>query len=252
MINISILLYGLAFSSHWYAFSISAFSSMSVVHPMQGLITPWWTVFLFHLLNEFLLPEPFSSSSCRGIFVFVFVPGSPLFIRLSWIRHWLVPGPPFFCLVLQSQGVGLWVKPCMHDDELPCLNILWPSLFLWLLYQRNIWSLTEHRCWWMATVNWITNSYNQDIQVTISACTTCRTFNCMGYNSRKKNPIEHILDVLELEICNMDVQPTNLQQLCNAIMPIWTKISEECFQHLVKCIPWRIKPALWVKVGLTR
>ncbi len=32
----------------------------------------------------------------------------------------------------------------------------------------------------------------------------------------------------------MDVQPTNLQQLCDAIMTIWTKISEECFQHLVE------------------
>ncbi len=28
----------------------------------------------------------------------------------------------------------------------------------------------------------------------------------------------------------MDVQPTNLQQLCDAIMSIWTKISEEYFQ----------------------
>ncbi len=36
----------------------------------------------------------------------------------------------------------------------------------------------------------------------------------------------------------MDVQPTNLQQLCDAIMTIimsiWTKISEECFQQLVE------------------
>ncbi len=32
------------------------------------------------------------------------------------------------------------------------------------------------------------------------------------------------------EIHIMDVQPTNLQQLCDAIMSIWTKISEECLQ----------------------
>ncbi len=31
----------------------------------------------------------------------------------------------------------------------------------------------------------------------------------------------------------MDVQPTNLQQLRDAIKSIWTKISEDCFQHLV-------------------
>ncbi len=48
------------------------------------------------------------------------------------------------------------------------------------------------------------------------------------------NPIEHIWDVVEREICIMDVQPTNLQQLRDAIMSIWIKISEECFQHLVE------------------
>ncbi len=50
-------------------------------------------------------------------------------------------------------------------------------------------------------------------------------------------PIEHLLDVVEREIRIMDVQPTNLQQLCDAIMSIWTKISEECFQHLVESMP---------------
>ncbi len=58
------------------------------------------------------------------------------------------------------------------------------------------------------------------------------------------NPIEHIWDVVEREIRIMDVQPTNLQQLCDAIMSIWTTISEECFQHLVKSMPQRIKAVL--------
>ncbi len=40
------------------------------------------------------------------------------------------------------------------------------------------------------------------------------------------NPIEHLWDVVEREIHIMDVQPTNLQQLRDAIMTIWTKISE--------------------------
>lgn len=32
----------------------------------------------------------------------------------------------------------------------------------------------------------------------------------------------------------IDVQLTNLQQLCDAIMSMWTKISEECFPaHLL-------------------
>ncbi len=51
------------------------------------------------------------------------------------------------------------------------------------------------------------------------------------------NPIEHLWDVVEWEIHIMDVQPPNLQQLRDAIMSIWTKISEECFQHLVKSMP---------------
>ncbi len=52
------------------------------------------------------------------------------------------------------------------------------------------------------------------------------------------NTIEHIWDVV---IRIMDVQPTNLQQLRDAIMSIWTKISEECFQHLVESMPRRIE-----------
>ncbi len=66
------------------------------------------------------------------------------------------------------------------------------------------------------------------------------------------NPIEHLWDVVEREIHILDVQPTNLQQLCDAIMSIWTKISEECFQHLFESMPWRIKAVLKAKEGPTR
>lgn len=48
------------------------------------------------------------------------------------------------------------------------------------------------------------------------------------------NPIEHLWDVVEREISIMDMQPTYLQQLCDAVMSKWTKTSEECFQHLVE------------------
>ncbi len=65
------------------------------------------------------------------------------------------------------------------------------------------------------------------------------------------NPIEHLWDVVEREIHIMDVQPTNLQQLRDAFMPIWTSISEECFQHLVKSMPRRIKAVLNAKGGPT-
>ncbi len=66
------------------------------------------------------------------------------------------------------------------------------------------------------------------------------------------SPIEHLWDVVEREIHIMDVQTTNLQQLCDAIMTIWTKISEECFQHLVESMPRRIKAVLKAKVGQIR
>ncbi len=49
----------------------------------------------------------------------------------------------------------------------------------------------------------------------------------------------------------MDVQPTNLQQLRDAIMSTWIKISEECFQHLVESMPRRIKAVLKAKGGPT-
>ncbi len=66
------------------------------------------------------------------------------------------------------------------------------------------------------------------------------------------NPIEHLWDVVEREIHFMDLQPTNLQQLCDAIMSIWTNISEECFQHLVESMPRRIKAVLKAKGGSTK
>ncbi len=62
------------------------------------------------------------------------------------------------------------------------------------------------------------------------------------------NPIEHLWDVVEREIHIMDVQPTNLQKLRDAIISIWTKISEECFQHLVESMSQIIEAVLKAKV----
>ncbi len=66
------------------------------------------------------------------------------------------------------------------------------------------------------------------------------------------NPIEHLWDVVEQEIHIMDVQPTNLQQIRDAIMSIWTNISEVCFQYIVESMIWRIKAVLKAKGGPTR
>ncbi len=62
--------------------------------------------------------------------------------------------------------------------------------------------------------------------------------------------IEHLWDVVEREIRIMDVQPTNVQQLRDAIMSIWTKISEECFKHLVESMPRRIKGIVHPKMKI--
>ncbi len=63
------------------------------------------------------------------------------------------------------------------------------------------------------------------------------------------NTIERLWDVVEREIHIMDVQPTNLQPLRDAIMSIWTKFSEECFQHLVESMPWKLRQ-FWRQNGV--
>jgi len=56
----------------------------------------------------------------------------------------------------------------------------------------------------------------------------------MAPQSPDLNPIEQLWDVVEEELCALDVHPTNLHQLQDAILSIWAKISRECFQHLVE------------------
>ncbi len=65
------------------------------------------------------------------------------------------------------------------------------------------------------------------------------------------NPIEHLWNVVEREIRIIDVHPTNLQQLRD-VLSIMTKISKECFQHLVESMPQIIKTVLKAKGGPTR
>jgi len=63
----------------------------------------------------------------------------------------------------------------------------------------------------------------------------------MASQSPDLNPIEHLWDVVERELRALDVHPTNLHQLQDAILSIRVKISKECFQHLVESMPCRIK-----------
>jgi len=66
------------------------------------------------------------------------------------------------------------------------------------------------------------------------------------------NPIEHLWDVVEQELRVLDVHPTKLHQLQDAILSIWANISKECFQHLVESMPHRIKVILKAKGGQTQ
>jgi len=66
------------------------------------------------------------------------------------------------------------------------------------------------------------------------------------------NPIEHLWDLVEREFRALDVHPTNLHQLQDAILSIWANISKGCFQHLVESMPRGIKAVLKAKGGQTQ
>ncbi len=73
-------------------------------------------------------------------------------------------------------------------------------------------------------------------------------FTQMTSTVTRSQSIEHLWDVVEREIHIMDVQTTNLQQLCDAIMTI-TNISEQCFPTPFESMPRRIKAVLKAKRG---
>ncbi len=61
------------------------------------------------------------------------------------------------------------------------------------------------------------------------------------------NPTEHVWDTVEQKTRIMDVQATNLQQMHDAFMSLWTKISLECLSNLLNLCHgalrqfWRLK-----------
>jgi len=69
------------------------------------------------------------------------------------------------------------------------------------------------------------------------------------FTRSQPNRLEHIWDVMEQVLRALDVHPTNLHQLQDAILSIWANISKECFQHLVESMPRRIKAVLKAKGG---
>jgi len=59
--------------------------------------------------------------------------------------------------------------------------------------------------------------------------------------TRSQPNIEHLWDVVERELCALDVHPTNLHQLQDAILSIWANISKERFQHLVESVQCNVE-----------
>lgn len=66
-------------------------------------------------------------------------------------------------------------------------------------------------------------------------------------NGPDHNPGEHLRDVVEWETHIMDMQPTNLQEPCDAIKAICTTIPEKCFQHLLNLCNERLRTVLKTK-----
>jgi len=177
-----------------------------------------------------------------------------------------------FCCDIQMEGSEFGVKTWKHGSILPCLNgsgWWWCNcvgdIFLahfghlstnWASFKHH--SLPEYCCWpcpslydYSIPIFWC--YFQQDNAPCHKAQIISdwflehdNEFTLLKWprQSPDLNPIEHLWDVVEREIRFMDVQPTNLQKLRDAIMSMWTKISEECFQHLVESMHRRIKAVL--------
>ncbi len=163
-----------------------------------------------------------------------------------------------FCCDIQMVGsefyvkdMKAWIYPWKHGWWWWCKGV--GDIFLahfgplstnWASFKHH--SLPEYFCWpcpslydysvpifWWRIMHHVTklkSSQTGFLNMTMSSLYS------NGLQSPDLNPIEHLWDVVEREIHIMDVQPTNLQQLRDAIISIWTKISEKCFQPLVESL----------------
>lgn len=91
------------------------------------------------------------------------------------------------------------------------------------------------------------NTLNATVHLLTMSVSLCLRSVCDLMATADLNPIEHLWDVVKWEICIMDGQLINLQELCDANFSTWRKISKEKFKHPVEYIPWRRKSALKTK-----
>ena len=106
----------------------------------------------------------------------------------------------------------------------------------------------------MTTVYPSSNGYFQQHNVPCHKAHAISEFIVLKWppQSSAVNQIEHLWDVVGRDIRIMKVLPTNLQQLCDAIISVWTKVSEKCFQNLVESVPRIIRAALKAKGGSSK
>uniref|UniRef100_A0A3Q3JTD4 Transposase Tc1-like domain-containing protein n=1 Tax=Monopterus albus TaxID=43700 RepID=A0A3Q3JTD4_MONAL len=71
-------------------------------------------------------------------------------------------------------------------------------------------------------------------------------------NSPDLNPVEHLWDVLEKQIQDMEASPHSLQDLKDLLMTSWCQIPEDTFRGLVESMPQRVRAVLAEQGGPTQ
>jgi transposase len=71
-------------------------------------------------------------------------------------------------------------------------------------------------------------------------------------NSPDMNPIEHVWSYLDAAVCTENPQPTNRQELWEALEQQWYKIPSWYIRGLYKSMPWHIAVLVRAKGGHTK
>ena len=66
------------------------------------------------------------------------------------------------------------------------------------------------------------------------------------------NPIEHAWDILQRRISNRQNQPNSLQELADALVDEWSRISQVEFQTLIRIFQNRCRKVIRARGGPTR
>ncbi len=114
----------------------------------------------------------------------------------------------------------------------------------WALFKRH--SLPEYCCWPCPSLYDYSHILTDYIQQDNAPCHKAQSISDWflehdneftllkwPWRSPDLNPIEHLWDVVEREICIIDVQPTNLQQLCDVSWQYGPKSLRNIFNTLL-------------------